>query len=181
MKKNTTKNLCFCAMFAALTAVFSQIQIPLAQVPINLATLSVMLAGGLLGWKYGAVSQLVYVLLGTIGAPVFAGFSGGFGIVMGKTGGYIVGYVFCALIIGLMTDKVKVAKKVILPVSMVVGTIALYAFGTGWFMIVTGSTLWQSLIWCVFPFLIGDAAKIVIATVLSLSLKPILYRTANAG
>lgn len=171
MKVSMTKKMCMCGLFAALTAVFSQIQIPMAPVPINLATFSVMLSGSILGWKYGALSQIVYVLLGMVGAPVFAGFSGGLGIVAGKTGGYIIGYIACAFIVGFMTEKIKIAKKIILPLSMVIGTIACYLLGTLWFMVLTKTELWQSLLWCVIPFLIGDAIKIVVACIISDRLK----------
>ncbi|MEG2144157.1 MAG: biotin transporter BioY, partial [Oscillospiraceae bacterium] len=88
------RRLILCALFAALTGVCSQILIPLPMIPINLALFSVHVAGVLLGAKYGSLSMLVYVLLGALGAPVFAGFKGGFGILFGKTGGYIIGYIF---------------------------------------------------------------------------------------
>ena len=171
MKNSVTKKICMCGLFAALTAVFSQIQIPMASVPINLATFSVMLSGSILGWKYGAVSQIVYVLLGMVGAPVFAGFTGGLGVVAGKTGGYIIGYIACAFIVGLMTEKIKIARKIILPISMVIGTIACYILGTTWFMILTNTGLWQSLVWCVIPFLIGGAIKIAVASAITGRLK----------
>ena len=72
------------AVFAALTAVCSQIQIPLAPVPINLATFAIFITAGLLGKRWGTVSLIVYVLLGAVGLPVFAGFTGGFGIITGS-------------------------------------------------------------------------------------------------
>ena len=171
MKSSVTKKICICGMFAALTAVFAQIQIPMAPVPINLALFSVMLSGSILGWKYGAASQIVYVLLGMLGAPVFAGFSGGLGIVVGKTGGYIIGYIACSFIIGMMSEKIKISKKIILPISMVIGTLVCYILGTAWFMIITNTGLWQSLLWCVFPFLIGDAIKIIAASLVTERLK----------
>lgn len=171
MKLSVTKRICMCGLFAALTAVFSQIQIPMAPVPINLATFSVMLSGSILGWKYGTISQIVYVLLGMVGAPVFAGFSGGLGIVAGKTGGYIIGYIASAFIVGIMTEKIKFSKKAIRPLSMVTGTIACYILGTAWFMIITNTGLWQSLLWCVIPFLIGDAIKIFFASLITDRLK----------
>ena len=84
-----TKDLAIMAFFAALTAICSQIQIPLPYIPINLALFSVHLCGILLGSKRAVLSQSVYLLLGLIGLPVFAGFKGGPGVLFGNTGGYI--------------------------------------------------------------------------------------------
>ena len=176
MKRISTRNMILCALFAALTAVFSQIQLPIGPVPINLATMSVFLAGGILGWKYGAVSQLVYVLLGVIGAPVFHGFTGGFGVVMGKTGGYIIGYVLAALITGFFADKVKKLPAVFLPIGMAIGLAVCYALGTAWFINLTHFGLSKSLTLCVFPFIAGDIVKIAAATFLTIRLRKVLRR-----
>ena len=99
-----TKMMIMAAVFAALTAVCSQIQIPLAPVPINLATFAIFITAGLLGKRWGTVSLIVYVLLGAVGLPVFAGFTGGFGIITGPTGGYIIGYIFTAFITGYIIE-----------------------------------------------------------------------------
>ena len=104
MKKVNTLNLVFCALFAALTAVLSQFAIPIGPVPINLATMSLFIAGAVLGSKLGGLSQLVYVLLGAAGLPVFSEFSGGLQIIAGPTGGYIIGYIATAWIVGFITE-----------------------------------------------------------------------------
>lgn len=162
-----TKKLILCALFAALTAVCSMIFIPLpfTPVPINLATLSFFLAGGLLGSKGGAISQGVYVILGAIGLPVFTGFTGGFGIIAGPTGGYIIGYVAGAWLIGFLTEKVGQSffKNI---VSMIAGLAVCYILGTLWFMHLTSAGLVESLLLCVVPFLIGDAVKIAAGAIL---------------
>jgi len=162
-----TKKMILCALFAALTAVCSMISIPLpfTPVPINLATLSVFLAGGLLGSRYGALSQLVYVLLGAIGLPVFSGFTGGLGTLIGHTGGYIIGYVAAAWLIGFMIEKLGHGfyKNII---SMSSGMAVCYALGTLWFMYITSTGLAAALILCVVPFLIGDAIKIIAGSIL---------------
>ncbi|MBC8528375.1 biotin transporter BioY [Christensenellaceae bacterium NSJ-44] len=165
MKKLSTRTLILCAIFAALTAVFSQIAIPLPMVPINLAMLAVFIAGGVLGPWVGALSQVVYVLLGAIGLPVFSQFTGGLGIIVGPTGGYIAGYVVAALITGLTVQKW--CSPLPLALGMVAGLAACYALGTAWFMVVTGSALGAALMTCVVPFLIGDAVKIAVAAMLS--------------
>ena len=92
-----------CAFCAAVTCVLAPISVPLAgEVPISLATFAVLLSGILLGAKFGAISQLVYVLLGSVGVPVFAGWTGGIGITLGVTGGYIIGYILMAFVAGLL-------------------------------------------------------------------------------
>lgn len=174
MKRNTTKMMCLCGIFAALTAICSQIAFNIGPVPINLATLSVFFAGGLLGAKYGAISQLVYVLIGAFGAPVFANFTGGFSIIIGATGGYIVGYIAAAFITGLIAKKF-IKHRLIGPIfGMIVGLIVCYVLGTAWFMFVTKNGLWQSLVYCVFPFIAFDLIKIALAVSLVTSLKKAL-------
>lgn len=165
--KLTTRDMTLIAMFAAVTAVLSQITIPLGftPIPVNLATLSVLIAGGLLGSIKGAISQLVYLLIGAVGIPVFSGFRGGVGILVGPTGGYIIGYVIGAFVVGIIIEKCD-RKIPTLVGAMVAGMIVLYATGTLWFMISTKNGLVASLTMCVVPFLIGDAFKIAAATFL---------------
>lgn len=170
-----TKNLILFGIFAALTAVCSMVSIPLpfTPVPINLATLSVFLAGGLLGSKGGAMSQTVYVLLGAIGLPVFHNFSGGIGVIAGPTGGYIIGYIVAAFVIGLLIEKIGYSYTKA-PLAMATGLFFCYLLGTLWFMGLTKMGLVEALMLCVVPFLIGDAIKIVAAVLLVTKLKPIL-------
>lgn len=170
--KVKTKDIILCALFAALTGVLSQISIPLpfTPVPINLATIGPFLAGGLLGAGRGAVSQAVYAILGIVGIPVFAGFTSGLGILVGPTGGYILGYVAAAMIVGLILGKKsdKIYKFII---AMVLGLAACYGLGTMWFMFVTGNGVSESLLLCVVPFLPGDVIKIMLSSYLALKLK----------
>ena len=162
-----TKMMILCALFAALTAVCSMISIPLpfTPVPINLATLSFFLAGGLLGSKYGPLSQLVYVALGAVGLPVFHSFTGGFGIITGATGGYIIGYVAGAWLIGFLAEKIGRGyyKNII---GMTAGLAVCYTLGTLWFMYLTSTGLIGALTACVVPFLPGDAIKIAAGAIL---------------
>ena len=165
-----TRNLVLAALLTALTAVCSQIQIPLPMVPINLALFAVHLAGALLGAKWGALSMTAYALLGVVGAPVFAGFSSGPVVLFGKTGGYILGYILCALLVGLLSRRIGYTVKGLV-IAMAVGVAACYVFGTIWFMVITGMSLQLSLTYCVLPFLPGDAVKIALATFLALRLR----------
>ena len=170
--KITTKNIILCALFAALTAILSQISIPLpfTPVPINLAMVSVFIAGGLLGAKVGGISQLVYVIIGAIGVPVFANFTGGFGIVVGPTGGYIVGYVIATIVVGVIVKRLG-DSLYSYTVAMAVGIFGCYFVGTAWFMHLTQNGLIEALLMCVVPFLIGDILKIILSAFLVKKLK----------
>jgi biotin transport system substrate-specific component len=175
MKNKTAFSLAFCALFAAFTAVLSQLSIPIQPVPINLATLSVYLAGAVLGAKYAAVSQAVYVLLGAAGLPVFAQFSGGIHVILGPTGGYIIGYIAAAWLIGYLCDRFG-RKLPQLAAFMTAGILFCYLLGTAWFMFVTKTGLVASLTMCVLPFIPGDAAKIAFAAVLAPRLNVVLQK-----
>lgn len=156
MKKTDTKNLVLSALFTALTAVLSQIILPLGPIPFNLAVLAVFLTGMLLPPVWACVSMAVYLLLGAVGVPVFAGFAGGPAILFGKTGGYIVGYIVIA---GLTSFGAHRKKPWVTFAYMGFGLILCYALGTAWFMVITQATLAQSLVWCVIPFIIPDLCK----------------------
>lgn len=165
-----SKPLVLAALMAALTAVCSQILIPLPPIPINLALFAVHLCGALLGARYGMLSMAVYALLGAVGVPVFAGFGSGPAALFGKTGGYILGYVLCAGVVGALSRRLGFTFPR-LCVCMTVGLLVCYAFGTAWFMALTGTGLAASLSYCVLPFLPGDALKIALAATLALRLR----------
>lgn len=170
MRNTLTRQLVLAALFAALTAVCSQIQIPLPMIPINLALFAVHLCGALLGAKWGALSMAVYALLGAVGVPVFASFGSGPAVLFGKTGGYILGYILCAAIVGLLSRRLGFTFPK-LCLSMLVGVAVCYLFGTAWFMVISGLNLAASLSYCVLPFLPGDAVKILLAALLALRLR----------
>lgn len=158
-------DMVYTAMFSALICVCSLISVPIGEVPVTLQTFAMCLTGAMLGWKRGGMSVLIYVLLGSAGLPVFAEWKGGIGIITGATGGYIVGFIFTALIVGFAAEKFD--KKLIpLAVSMVIGVAVCYALGTAWFMFVTKMDLLTSLGYCVIPFIIFDAIKIIFATIM---------------
>ena len=166
MKSRQVTSLVLCAVFAALTAVCSQIQIPLAVIPINLALFSVHLCALLMKKSRAALSMTVYLLMGLVGLPVFVGFQGGAGVLLGRTGGYIIGYVASAFLTALIVEKWgRSWWKMAL--AIVCGVAACYAFGTAWYMVLTGSPLWLSLSYCVLPFLPGDAVKTALAVALA--------------
>ena len=168
--RSKTYDIVYIAVFAVIMAICSWISIP-AAVPFTLQTFGVFIAVGILGGKRGTLSVLVFILLGAIGVPVFAGFSGGIGVLAGTTGGYIIGFLFSALVMWAM-ESLWGKKPVIQILSMVVGLIVCYAMGTIWFMVVytrtTGAVgLGTVLGWCVIPFIIPDLVKIALAFVLS--------------
>ena len=174
-KKTNSKitDMVYIGLSAAIIAVCSWISIPLT-VPITLQTMGVVLISGLFGAKRGTLSTLLYILIGAIGVPVFSGFKSGFGVLLGSTGGYIIGFIFTALIVGIVSDKTNKLWALIL--SMVVGILVCYAFGTAWFAVVYAKTnepasLATILGWCVISFLIPDAIKIALAAVLTNRLK----------
>ena len=171
MAKMKTRELTLISLFAALIAVFSQIIIalPVTPVPINLATLAVMLVGALLGTKLSAICLVVYLAVGSIGIPVFTGFRGGVSALVGPTGGYLAGYLLMAVIIGFFAEKNFSTSS--LAVGIALGTFVLYALGTAWFMFLTKRTLAESLMMCVVPFLIGDTIKSAVAIMLAKRLK----------
>ena len=159
--RNDTHALTVCAMFVALLVIFSQIAIPLPMgVPINLALLAVYLCALLLPLPYALMTIGVYLLLGLLGVPVFAGFRGGPAALFGKTGGYLLGYLLCALIVGLLNLKTKGFWQKSL--ALLAGLFVCYVFGTAWFMRLTNLGLMESLGYCVFPFLPGDVVKILL-------------------
>ena len=170
-------DMVYIAIGAALIAICSWISIPTA-VPFTLQTFAVFFVLVLLGGERGTLATLIYVLLGAIGVPVFAGFSGGIGILFGSTGGYILGFLFIGLIYILFTKffKKSAAVKV---VSLVIGLIICYAFGTAWFMHIymqsSGEVgLLTVLGWCVFPFIIPDLIKLALAVVIARRIEPIV-------
>lgn len=182
--RSKTLDMAYIAMFAVIMAVCSWISIPTA-VPFTLQTFGVFFAVGLLGGKRGTISILVYILLGLVGVPVFAGFTGGPGIVLGSTGGYIVGFLFSALFMWAM-EYLLGKKTWVLAVSMVIGLFILYAFGTVWFMIVYAKTtgaigVWSALTWCVFPYILPDMAKIVLALVLCKRFSTVIVAKTEQG
>ncbi len=169
------KDILLCAIFASLTAIFSIISVPLpfTPIPINLAIISVFLSGGLLGSKLGSISQIIYVILRIIGIPLFSGISGGIGLIYSPTGGYVISYIICAGIVGLVLEKSNQSVFIYF-LSMISGLIICYVFGTLWFMLITKSNFINALILCISPFIIADIFKIIISTSLLWKLKPLL-------
>lgn len=178
--KGKTYDMVYIAVFTVLIAICSWISIP-AVVPFTLQTFAVFLAISVLGGKRGTMAVTLYVLLGAIGVPVFAEFTGGPGIILRNTGGYIIGFIFSALVMWLMErlfmGKLRGRQALVMrALSMVLGLAVCYAAGTIWFMLVymreagpVGIT--TVLGWCVIPFVIPDLIKIALALMLGNTLR----------
>ncbi len=171
------QSMAYIALFAVVMAVCSWISIPMT-IPFTLQTFAVFLAVGVLGGRRGTIAVVVYILLGAVGVPVFANFQGGLGALLGNTGGYIIGFLFTALLMWGM-EALLGRKLWVLAVSMVLGLIVCYAFGTAWFMVVyarnSGAVgLATALGWCVIPYIIPDLVKIALALALTRTLRKAL-------
>ena len=177
-KMFSVRNMVFTALFSAVLAAVAPFSVNVGPVPLTFATLIIYITAGALGWKQGVLAVFVYLLLGAVGIPVFSGFRGGFQVIAGVTGGYIIGYFPLALATGIAADYFG-KKAIMLILAMVIGTVLLYTVGTAWFMIVTGNSLAASLAVCVIPFLPGDAAKIIAASVISPKLRKAIHKTGN--
>ena len=173
-RRFNTRRLTLCALFVALTAVCAQITIPIGAVPISLSLLPVLLCAALLPLPDALLSMAAYLLLGALGLPVFSGLSGGFGKLLGPTGGYIIGYLPCAAVIGLLLRRRD--GYALRCLAMALGVLACYALGTVWFMVSRQVALMSALSVCVLPFLPFDAVKIALAALLAGRLKPVLAR-----
>lgn len=164
------KSMVLMALFAALTCVLAPLSIPIGPVPISLTNLVIYFSLYVLGWQRATITYLVYLLLGLVGLPVFSGFEGGVGKLAGPTGGYLIGFIFMAVISGLfvkMKEDEVILNRVLGIAGMILGTLVAYAFGTAWFCYSTGTGLSAALALCVIPFIPGDLVKIIVAAVVA--------------
>lgn len=177
MRKYHTEVIVLVGLFAGILSFVAPIAIylPFTAIPISLATFAVYLAGAVLGPYLGTASVGIYLLLGLTGVPVFSGYSAGIQKLAGPTGGYLIGYLFMAFITGLAVRHFP-KKYFGYPVGMILGTIACYIVGTGWFMLQSGTELKAALSMCVYPFIMGDIIKIIAAITLAYPLKQALAR-----
>lgn len=171
---NKTRDIVYMSVFTAMISICSWISIP-ASIPFTLQTMGVFMTVGLLGGKRGTLTVLTYILLGAIGIPVFAGLTGGVSVLLGTTGGYIIGFLLSALLMwGIETIMGR--NQIVLAFSMIAGLIVCYAFGTAWFMMIYTQHsgiigLSTVLGLCVIPFIIPDLIKIGVALFLTNRLK----------
>ena len=151
--------------FAALTAAAAQltIHLPWTPVPITGQTFAVLATGTALGWKRGGLSQLLYVAVGALGAPIYAGHHGGWAQVTGATGGYLVGFIVAAALVGALCERRQDRELLTSLPAMLAGSALIYAFGVPWLAHSLGVSGTKAVELGMAPFLIGDTVKLVLA------------------
>ncbi|MFQ7090119.1 MAG: biotin transporter BioY [Dorea sp.] len=165
-QKIRTKQMVLIALMTAVTCVLGPLSIPLpfSPVPISLTNFAIFLAIFVLGMKNGTISFIIYLLLGAVGVPVFSSFRGGLQVLAGPTGGYLIGFIFLALIMGFALDHFD-RKLVPTIIGMIIGMAVCYAFGTVWLAKLLSLSFKEGLMMGVIPYLAGDVAKIIIAAI----------------
>lgn len=174
MKKINIRQMTLVSLFASLTAAGAFISIPIGLVPISLQSLFSLLAGMILGGELGALSQLIYILLGIVGLPIFSGFRAGLGVLAGPTGGFLIGFIVSAYIVGKLIGKLAEAKIWSYFVIGLLGIIIIYIMGVTQLLLITGISLREALVIGVIPFLPGDFLKVIIAAFLAIRLKSVV-------
>lgn len=172
MKKSgiSIQDLCSISIMTAVTAVMAQISIPMPLgVPMTMQTFAVTLAGILLGSKRGAVSMLVYLLLGGVGVPVFSGFTGGLQSIVGPTGGFLLSFPLMAYLIGLGVEMKR--KKAMFLLMLVLGTVSNYVVGVILYCLVMDASATTAVTACVLPFIPTAIIKAAAASVIGLQIK----------
>lgn len=171
----STRNIVLTGMFAAVIAVMSQLSIPMPSgVPITIQMFAIALCGIVLGWRLGSTAVLVYVLIGALGAPVFANFGAGLGTVFGKTGGFIIGYPFMALLCGF-TEKVKPYWQKLL--FCIAGLLICHLCGTLQYMLLTGLSFSAAALLMSLPYLLKDGLLVAAAIAVGKVLRTALHMT----
>ena len=165
-QKIKAKQMVLIALMTAVTCVLGPLSIPLpfSPVPISLTNFAIFLAIFVLGMKNGTISFIIYLLLGAVGVPVFSSFRGGLQVLAGPTGGYLIGFIFLALIMGFALDHFD-RKLVPTIIGMIIGMAVCYAFGTVWLAKLLSLSFKEGLMMGVIPYLAGDVAKIIIAAI----------------
>lgn len=166
VKENSlnVKQLALVGLMSAIICILGPfaLYIPISPVPISLGFLAIYFVMMVLGLKLGTLSVVIYILLGLVGLPVFTGFTGGPGKLLGPTGGYIIGYIFLALICGFFVDKWN-GRLLPCVVGMLLGTAVCYLFGSFWLSFQAGYTLPQALMAGAIPYIPGDLIKLALA------------------
>ena len=174
MSKINIRQMTLISLFAALTAVGAFISIPLYPVPLTLQTLFTLLAAMTLGSVMATSSQIIYVMLGVIGLPVFAGFKAGIGILFGPTGGFLFGFIISACVIGKVIEAKKEKNIFYYFLAGLSGMVIIYITGITQLSLVTGIGVKKALMVGMFPFLPGDILKIIAASFIASKLKIVI-------
>ena len=189
IRARVTRELCETALFAALITVCAYIAIPVGDIPITLQTFAVCLAA-VLGAGKATRCVALYLLLGICGIPVFSGGKNFYALIGGASAGYVVGFLFTAPIAGFAAQRIRslspkrggfLLRVALLTVAMYLGILVCYIFGTAWYLFVyqgsaTAENLQLALTWCVYPYLLPDLVKAVLAAIMVERLMPLLAR-----
>ncbi|HEY8345894.1 MAG TPA: biotin transporter BioY [Symbiobacteriaceae bacterium] len=170
MRNQSLRNATLAALFAALTGVVAQIRFFLPgvpNVPVTLQVLAVLLTGGLLGHTWGATAMLLYLLLGAVGLPVFSGGTGGIGVILGPTGGYLISFPVAAWLVGVLAPARVAPPFWRSALAMLAGLAVIYAGGAGWALLVGGYGLAAVVSGWILPFVPLDLVKTAVAAALS--------------
>lgn len=176
MKKTTVYQMTATALMAALMCVVGPLSVPIGPIPVSFTTFVIYLAAWLMEGQAAAVSCCVYLLIGVVGLPVFSGYSGGPGKLLGPTGGYLIGFIFMAMICSAVTRRANYHAALSMA-GMAAATAVAYGFGTVWFMVQAKVALGYSLMTCVVPFIPGDLVKIAVAGALGMTVRRGLMRS----
>lgn len=170
-----TQKIAVTGILAAAICLLAPLSFPAGAIQVSLATFAIYIVSCTVDTKISVCAVIIYILLGAAGLPVFSAFRGGLHMIAGANGGYIIGYIPCALIIGLLVDRFE-NKKWIYPTSMVLGTAVCYFTGTLWYMYQTNSNFASAAAICILPFIIGDIIKISAACAIGITLRKRLAR-----
>jgi biotin transport system substrate-specific component len=165
------RGMIYASVFGAVTAAGAYMMIPVPPVPITLQTFFLYVAAALLGGRLGALSQVVYLLIGIIGLPVFAGGKAGMGVLLGPTGGYLLGFVAGAYVIGRLVEMRREPGPAWFALAMGAGTVVIYLLGVIQLILIARFSMNQAITVGVLPFLIGDALKIGVAVLITMKLR----------
>ena len=176
--KLSIQDIVVIGLCTASIVIMAQISIPMPLgVPMTMQTFAITLTGIILGAKRGALASFIYVLLGAVGVPVFAGFSGGFQTLIGPTGGFLWSFPIMAFFIGLGAEKYRKSKPLFL-LWLVIGTVINYVIGVVVFCLVTQSSVMTGISACVLPFIPTAIIKAVLASIIGLNIKGRLVQVA---
>ncbi len=156
------------AVFISLTflGAYLRIYLPFTPVPITLQTLFVLLSGAVLGRRLGAISQAGYIILGSLGLPIFAGATGGILYLLGPTGGYLIGFMAASYIVGGMISMKKELTFRWTVLAMLTGLAVVYLSGASWLSFVTKSSFSQTFVLGVLPFIPGAVVKLLAGAII---------------
>lgn len=180
MSTEYLRMIVYASLMAAMIAVGSYIHIPIGPVPIVLQNFFILLAGLLLGARWGLTSVGIYLLVGAIGVPVFAGAKGGIAHFLGPTGGYLIAYAAAVLLCGLISERSN-GRTAIDIAAVVLSSLLVYAIGVPWLKAVTGMSWAKAMAVGMVPFIPGDVFKAAAAIMVARALRPVISRPLKAA